>query len=64
MRLDKQQVRMAQLPLFGEDVELPHWHNLSESTRRDAVRYLAQIIGCVQETDITRTVPDCGAQDE
>jgi hypothetical protein len=60
MRLDKQQFRMGQLSLFGEDVELPRWHNLSESTRKDAVRHLAQIISCVQETGITRTVPDCG----
>jgi hypothetical protein len=64
MRLDKRQFRMGQLPLFSEDVELPCWHNLSESTRKDAVRYLAQIFGCDQETGISPTVPDLGAQDE
>lgn len=64
MRLEKQQFRMGQLSLFGEEIELPCWQNLSETIRKDAVRYLAQIIGCAQETGISRRAPDLGAQDE
>ena len=63
MRQDKQQFRIGQLSLFGEDIELPCWNNLSETTRKDAVRSLAKIIGCVQETDI-HAAPNLGDQDE
>ena len=55
---------MGQLSLFGEEIELPCWQNLSETIRKDAVRYLAQIIGCAQEIGISRRAPDLGAQDE
>jgi hypothetical protein len=34
MKPDIQQSRLRQLPLFSEDIEVPRWHELNESTRK------------------------------
>lgn len=56
--------RMMQLSLFEEEIEAPHWQELNESTRKDAVRHLAQLMSHAQEVSAARTATAPGGQDE
>lgn len=46
------QRRIRQLALFGERPEAPHWRDLAEATRVEAISILAQLLrgvhGCKQ----------------
>jgi predicted Fe-S protein YdhL (DUF1289 family) len=64
MRPNIQRSSLRQLALFSENIEVPRWHELNESTRKDVVRHLAQLIGHSQETSVRQLKPDSGAHDE
>jgi hypothetical protein len=38
MKPDIQRTRLRQLPLFSEDIEVPRWQELNESTRKGVLR--------------------------
>ena len=44
MATTPKQNRTNQLVLFGERPAVPHWRDLAESTRLEAVRILAQLL--------------------
>jgi hypothetical protein len=44
METNPRKSRLAQLMLFGERVTLPRWHDLSEESRTEIVRLLAQLL--------------------
>ena len=64
MRPDIQRSRLRQLTLFSEKIDVPRWHELNESTRKDVLRHLAELIGHSQETSVRHPAPDSGAHDE
>lgn len=64
MRPDNQLSRLRQLPLFSEVIDVPRWHELNESTRKDVVRRLAQLMGHFQEIPASQPAQGSGAHDE
>jgi hypothetical protein len=56
--------RMAQLALFGEHPAVPHWSDLTQSTRNELVRLLAQLLLGVQANGPSRAPQSHGGCDE
>ena len=56
--------RMIQLALFGERLAVPRWSDLTEPTRVEVVRLLAQLLVSVQTSDPVRVLQDRGGRDE
>jgi hypothetical protein len=56
--------RMAQLVLFGEHLAVPHWGDLTQSTRSELVRLLAQLLIGVQASSPSRVPQSRGGCDE
>jgi hypothetical protein len=63
MRAEIPQYNKQQL-LFAQKTEIPLWQELHESTRREALRHLAQLFRPVPETVTTGPVLSSGGQDE
>jgi hypothetical protein len=59
-----QQRHMNQLSLFAEEFEGPSWHDFNENTRKDAIRYLAQLIVRAQEGHLAAAAMGRGGQDD
>jgi hypothetical protein len=55
---------MAQLALFGEHLDVPHWSDLTQSTRSELVRLLAQLLIGVQASSPSRAPQSRGGCDE
>ena len=64
MKADIQPSRLRQLPLFSETIEVPRWHELNESTQKDVVRRLAQLIGHFHEIPAGQPAQGSGAHNE
>jgi hypothetical protein len=56
--------RMKQLALFGERLSIPRWSDLTEPTRVEVVRLLAQLLVSVQTRNPVRVLQDRGGRDE
>jgi hypothetical protein len=55
---------MKQLALFGERLSIPRWSDLTEPTRVEVVRLLAQLLVSVQTRNPVRVLQDRGGRDE
>jgi hypothetical protein len=56
--------RVAQLVLFWERHNAPHWQDLAETTRFEAVRLLAQLLRTVRATKLSPAPQNRGGCDE
>ena len=56
--------RMSQLALFGERLAVPHWSDLTQSTRVEVRRLLAQLLVSVRTSDPVRIPQNQGGRDE
>jgi hypothetical protein len=56
--------RLSQLGLFGERVVLPRWHDLTDTTRLEALRLLAQLLVGVRAENPSRAPQSRGERDE
>ena len=62
--LSKSKSRMTQLALFGERLAVPRWSDLTQPTRVEVVRLLAQLLVSVRTSDPVRVPQDRGGRDE
>lgn len=56
--------RMTQLALFGERLAVPRWSDLTQPTRVEVVRLLAQLLVSIQTRNPVRVPQDQGGRDE
>jgi hypothetical protein len=56
--------RMSQLALFGERLVLPHWSDLTQPTRGEVVRLLAQLLISVRTSNPVCVPQNRGGRDE
>lgn len=56
--------RMIQLALFGERLAVPRWSDLTEPTRVEVIRLLAQLLVSVQTSNPVRVLQYRGGRDE
>jgi hypothetical protein len=52
------------MPLFGERLAVPQWHDLAQTTRVETVGLLAQLLLSVQEGNPSRAPQSRGERDE
>jgi hypothetical protein len=52
------------MPLFGERLAVPQWHDLTETTRVEMVGLLAQLLLSVQQSNPTSAPQNRGERDE
>jgi hypothetical protein len=55
---------MRQLALFGERIAVPRWSDLTQPTRVEVVRLLAQLLVSVWTSDPVRVPQDQAGRDE
>jgi len=56
--------RISQLALFGERLVVPRWHDLTQPTRVEVVKLLAQLLVHVRASNPVRVPQDRGERDE
>jgi hypothetical protein len=56
--------RMRQLALFGERLAVPRWSDLTQPTRVEVVRLLAQLLVSVRTSNPVRVPQDRGGRDD
>ena len=56
--------RMIQMALFGERPAVPRWSDLTQPTRVEVIRLLAQLLVNVHTRNPTRVLQDRGGRDE
>ena len=59
-----QRSRMTQLALFGEQLAVPRWYDLTQPARVEVVRLLAQLLVSVRTGDPVRVPQDRGGRGE
>jgi len=58
------QKRMTQLALFAESPDAPHWRDLAEATRLEAIRLVAQLLLSIRPGKLSRAPQTRGGRDE
>ncbi len=56
--------RITQLVLFGQHLAVPHWSDLTQPTRIEVVKLLAQLLVGVQVSSPSRILQSRGGRDE
>ena len=56
--------RMIQMALFGERLAVPRWSDLTQPTRVEVIRLLAQLLVSVHMRNPVRVLQDRGGRDE
>jgi hypothetical protein len=55
---------MIQMALFGERLAVPRWSDLTQPTRVEVIRLLAQLLVSVHMRNPVRVLQDRGGRDE